>query len=158
MSRNVTKFSDRKSSNGVAVDGTFRSLVLTIGAFKRVMEPYFATFGIGGAQWGVLRTLHRAQLDGAQSLRLTDLSDRLVIKPPSVTEVVNRLQRMGLVRRADVVGDQRAKHVCLTAAGRKLVKRVLKRFFADLGRVGEQLPELLDLFLDRLVMFRFGRG
>ena len=29
-----------------------------------------------------------------------------------------------------------------------LVKRVLQRLFAELRRVGEKLPELLDLFLD----------
>src|SRR4051794_15867202 len=129
MPRNGVTISarSRTSSSSYAVDGTFRSLVLTIGAFKRVMEPYFARFGIGGSQWGVLRNLYRAEEEGVPSLRLTDLSGRLIIRPPSVTEVVNRLQRMGLVKRAEVSGDQRAKHVCLTRAGRKLVRRVLGR-------------------------------
>jgi len=134
-------------------DGAFRSLVLTMGAFKRVMEPYFAGFGIGGSQWGVLRTLYRASEDeGLRSLRLTDLSGRLVVKPPSVTEVVNRLERMGLIGRARVNGDHRAKHVQLTVAGRKLVRRVLEHHPHQIETVlgglkvseRQQLHHLLD--------------
>ena len=40
----------------------------------------------------------------------------------------------------------------------QLVERVLQRLLADLRRVGEQVPELLDLFLDGLVLFRSGRA
>ena len=49
------------------------------------MQPYFARFGITGSQWGILRTLHRAEREGLPSLRVTDLSDRLLVRPPSIT-------------------------------------------------------------------------
>ena len=59
----------------------FRSLIRTLGLLKRVMEPHFARFGISGSQWGVLRTLHRAQEEeGLVDLRLIDLGDRLLIR------------------------------------------------------------------------------
>src|SRR3954467_3165698 len=105
---------------------TFRSLLRTLGLLRRVMEPYFARFGLSGAQWAVLRTLTRASDGGLPQLRLTDLGDRLLIRPPSVTGVVDRLQRMGLVARVASSTDQRAKHVTLTPAGRRLVRRVLQ--------------------------------
>src|SRR5437588_12552015 len=78
---------------------TCRALLRTLGLLKRVMEPYFARFGISGSQWAVLRTLLRAEAEGRKQLRLTDLGNRLLIRPPSVTGVVDRLQRMGLVAR-----------------------------------------------------------
>jgi DNA-binding MarR family transcriptional regulator len=91
------------------------------------MEPYFARFGISGSQWGVLVTLHRSeQEEGRAALRLTDLGDRLIVRPPSVTGVVDRLQRMGLVARTASAEDHRAKHVRLTLAGRELVRKVLE--------------------------------
>jgi DNA-binding MarR family transcriptional regulator len=89
------------------------------------MQSCFAPFGISGSQWGVLRNLHRAEQQGMPGLRLTDLSERLLIRPPSVTGVVDRLERAGLVERAGSPFDMRAKQVALTAKGRALVERIL---------------------------------
>jgi DNA-binding MarR family transcriptional regulator len=89
------------------------------------MQPYFAQFGISGSQWGVLRTLHRGEQENIAGLRLTDLSERLLIRPPSVTGVVDRLERAGLVVRDGSPADLRAKQVALTSRGRQLVERVL---------------------------------
>ena len=108
-------------------EAAFRSLLKTLGLLKRVMEPSFSRFGISSSQWGVLATLHRCETDeGRTALRLTDLGDRLIIRPPSVTGVVGRLQRMGLVARTASPDDHRAKDVRLTAAGRELIHRVLE--------------------------------
>jgi DNA-binding MarR family transcriptional regulator len=122
------------------------------------MEPYFAQFGVSGSQWGVLRVLHRAEVDGAASLRLTDLCDRLLVRPPSVTGVVDRLQRQGLIARFKSADDHRVKEVRLTSAGRERVQRVLERLPAqhelilgDLtGAERQQLQHLLDVVSQRL--------
>jgi DNA-binding MarR family transcriptional regulator len=90
------------------------------------MDRYFAQFGVSTSQWAVLRVLHRAEDEGIGSLRLTDLGDRLLVRPPSVTGVVDRLQRMGLLERSKSAEDQRVKEVRLTAAGRDKIARVLK--------------------------------
>ena len=50
-----------------------------------VMDPFFAEFGISGAHWGVLRSLYRAEQENQGEVRLTDLGDRLIIRPPSVS-------------------------------------------------------------------------
>jgi DNA-binding MarR family transcriptional regulator len=106
-------------------EGAFRQLLRTIGLLERVMQPHFARFGITGSQWGVLRSLHRAEAEGHAALRLTDLSERLLIRPPSVTGVVDRLERAGLVSRGDSPIDLRAKQVALTPRGRQLVERLV---------------------------------
>src|SRR5437016_8507265 len=104
-------------------EGTFRELLRVLGLLERVMQPYFAQFGISGSQWGVLRQLHRAEQDGLPGLRLTELSERLLIRPPSVTGLVDRLERARLVVRDGSPTDLRAKQIALTRAGRKLVER-----------------------------------
>jgi DNA-binding MarR family transcriptional regulator len=106
-------------------DNPIRELIRTYGLLERVMQPYFAAFGISGSQWGVLRNLQRAEQEGLPGLRLTDLGNRLLITPPSVTGVVDRLERAGLVVRDGSPTDLRAKQVALTPAGRRLVDRVL---------------------------------
>src|SRR5665213_2582195 len=113
-------------------DITFRAMLRTLGLVERVMQPYFAQFGITGSQWGVLRVLHRAEAEGLPGLRLTDLSERLIIRPPSVTGVVDRLERLGLVVRQSVPGDLRVKRVTLTTKARQLLDRVLGRHQAQM--------------------------
>jgi DNA-binding MarR family transcriptional regulator len=120
--------SARAQAGGTAdrpADLALRSLVHAFGLIERVMQPYFARFGVTGSQWGVLRTLQRSEAAGEAGLRLTDLSNRLLVRPPSVTGVIDRLERLGLVARDTVPGDLRAKSVTLTRKGRELVARVL---------------------------------
>jgi len=137
-----------------ATEEAFRGLIRTLGLIERAMQPYFARFGISGSQWGVLRTLHRAAENGQVGLRLTDLSERLLIRPPSVTGVVDRLERMGLVQRDASPTDLRAKQVSLTEKGRKLLHRVLAVHRRQMDNVlgGLRLDERAQLhrLLDRL--------
>jgi len=106
-------------------DNAVRALIRAFGLLQSVMNPYFARFGISGSQWAVLRVLQRAEDHAMPSLRLTDLSSRLLVRPPSVTGVVDRMERMGLVARVACTADLRAKQVSLTDNGRQLVQRVL---------------------------------
>src|SRR5256885_2038530 len=142
--------------SGGAAEAAFLSLIKTLGLINRVMEPHFAQFGISASQWGVLITLHRCGDGQPESdLRLTDLGDRLIVRPASVTGVVDRLQRMGLVERSASPVDHRAKNVTLTDSGRQLVARVLEYHPAQIHRVMDGLsdPEQADLqrLLDKLV-------
>src|SRR5216684_7020521 len=109
-----TKSKNSSGNNSRPAEKPFRALLRTLGLLERIMQSYFARFGISGAQWGVLINLHRAEQEGLPGLRLTDLSDRLIIRPPSVTGVVDRLERLGLVTRVGVKDDLRVKQVTLT--------------------------------------------
>src|SRR5215212_4071102 len=109
----------------LAADQPFRAIIRVFGMVRRVMEPYFAKFGVSGPQWGVLRALHRAEEDGQSSVPMTDLSDRLLIRPPSVTTMVAQLVRMGLIKRRTSADDARVKEISLSPSGRRLVARVL---------------------------------
>lgn len=112
----------------------FRDLVRTIGLLERVMHPQFARFGISASQWAALRTLHRAEIEGQDNLRITDLSDRLLIRPPSVTGVIDRLVRSGLVVRDPSPDDLRARQVRLTPQGRRLVKELTQVYAEQVDR------------------------
>ena len=119
-----TKSVRDKTDRTERAEVAFRELVRVFGLLERIMQPYFSHYGISGSQWGVLRALHSAHVEGQPALRLTDLSDRLLVRPPSVTGVIDRLQRMGLVTRDRSTTDLRAKQVRLTDPGRELVERI----------------------------------
>jgi DNA-binding MarR family transcriptional regulator len=102
-----------------------RQLIRTFGLLERVMKPYFARFGISGSQWGVLRNLHRAEEENIIGLQLSELSDRLLIRPASVTGLIQRLERANLVERFGSATDLRVTKVQLTDEGRDIVNRIL---------------------------------
>jgi DNA-binding MarR family transcriptional regulator len=140
------------------IEQAFHSLLRTYGRLRQVMDPYFARFGISAAQWAILRVLQRAEAAGEPGLRLTDLGRRLLIQPPSVTGVVDRLERHGFLARQQSTIDQRARLVALTPRGHKLVARVLKghagqirSLFAEHdAREVKNLAELLQKLETRL--------
>jgi len=147
----------------------FRALLRTSGLVARIMQPYFARFGISGSQWGVLRTLQRAESEGLARLRLTDLSDRLIVRPPSITGVVDRLERLGYVGRTSSTTDLRSKEVRLTEPGRELVNRILKGHTAQIATLMNGLPaddqlhlrsllDRLDCHLEHMLHFNPERG
>jgi DNA-binding MarR family transcriptional regulator len=139
-----------RRSNG-SVEPAFRSLIRTLGLLRRVMEPYFARQGISASQWAVLRNLQRASEKGVRGLRPKDLSDRLLVRPPSVTGVIDRLERMRLVTRAASHDDQRAKMVRLTVEGRHLVERVRQGHARRVQRVLAALKQDEQRELHRLL-------
>jgi MarR family transcriptional regulator, 2-MHQ and catechol-resistance regulon repressor len=126
----------KKTSEPSTCQDAFRSLLRVFGLLRRTMETFFAVYGISGGQWGVLVSLHMAAKEGVGIMRLTDISERLLIRPPSVTTVIDRLERMGLVKREASAEDSRAKEVRLTPAGQELVERVLEKH-------GEKIREVL---------------
>ena len=103
-----------------------REVLRVSGLLRQVQEPYFADFGISAAQWGILRVLQREELAGNRGLPLKTVSQRLLIQAPSVTGVVDRLERQGLVKRCPSSKDMRVRHLNLTPRGRNLMARVLE--------------------------------
>lgn len=120
----LTNRKEPSKATAAGSEEAFRTMLRYFGLLRRVMEPHFARHGISGSQWGVLRVLQRAQLDGQAGVRLMDLGQRLLVRPPSVTGVVRRLTRMGLVKAVPSREDQRVRLVSLTPEGMKCVEKI----------------------------------
>lgn len=140
-------------------DMVFQNLLRTIGLMRQVMEPFFTKYGISGPQWGVLRVLHRAETEGHKGLRSTELGKRLLIRPPSVTGVIDRLGRMGLVNRRSNSDDRRVRTINLTVQGRQLVESIMKNYAGRIHSLFAGLTaEQCDSFMDILNQMRSHLG
>jgi DNA-binding MarR family transcriptional regulator len=128
-----------KPQNEMTAEAGFRALIRVSGLLDRVMQPYFGRFGISRSQWGVLRILQRSERDDSSGLRLVDLGERLLVRPPSVTGLVSRLERLGYVVRNSSTDDLRGREVHLTDAGRDLLARVLQSLGAQIAAVMQTL-------------------
>ena len=108
------------------------------------------TIGLSSAQLFVLR-----QLDAAPDQSLTDLAQRTRTTPSSVSEVVSRLVRLGLVARAESEQDRRRAVLTLTPSGTALVantgETVQDRLLAGFAKLDtasqRQLAESLEAWL-----------
>ncbi len=103
----------------------FRSLIRIGGLIKRLAEPRMARFGITPSQWGILRSLWRLEQAGESGPRMGELGEILLVRPPSLSATLDRMERGGLIVRKDDSSDQRSRRVHLTEAGRRLLERVL---------------------------------
>jgi long-chain acyl-CoA synthetase len=111
--------------------------------------------GLVGVELSLPQYRVLSMLDGTSALS-SDLAERLAVRPPTVTAVVDGLVARGLVERRTVEGDRRRVDVVLTSAGRRVldtadtaVNRRLTEIAAHLGSV-----EVIDRAVEGLLLWR----
>ncbi|NJP07202.1 MAG: MarR family transcriptional regulator [Chloroflexaceae bacterium] len=80
--------------------------------FESSDRQILRTFDLTTTQYAVLLLL-----DADYGQRLTDLSTRMVCERSTITRIVDRLERAGLVRRVPDMIDRRSARAVLTRAG-----------------------------------------
>jgi DNA-binding MarR family transcriptional regulator len=138
-----------------AATSIMRAQQIVLARVDEVLKPFDLTFARYEAL--VLLTFSRS---GA--LPLGKMGERLMIHPTSVTNIVDRLEGQGLVRRVDHPTDRRTTLCEITDAGREVVDKTTAAVTAvDLGITGlserevDQLTRLLAKL--RLASGDFGR-
>jgi DNA-binding MarR family transcriptional regulator len=104
-------------------------------AIERYSARHVRSLGLTRAQFDVV-----AALGTPDSVTLRELSEATLITKGTLTGVVDRLERRGLVRRRSDPHDGRRTFVELTPAGRRLVARALPRHVAYVRRAVAKLP------------------
>ncbi len=83
----------------------------------------------------------KAQSHGAMAV--ADLNAELLLKPNSTVQLVDRLARMGLVRRRRSDADRRLVRVTLTDSGNALLLRLASLHLEQLSKRKKQLADIL---------------
>jgi DNA-binding MarR family transcriptional regulator len=102
-------------------------------------ERRTAKAGITAARSDVY--LLRALAEAAGASRVSDLADRLMVKPSHVTRQIDRLQGQQLVERTQDALDRRARQVAITAEGRALLDRLKQANIESLAGALDGVPE-----------------
>jgi DNA-binding MarR family transcriptional regulator len=92
-----------------------------------------AASGITGAQLSALSVL---AFGGPQTLGALAAAEQ--VKPPTMSQLVGDLERLGLVARRPL--DRRSQEISLTGEGRRLMEAGRKRRLRRLARAIDQLP------------------
>lgn len=93
-------------------------LARTARSMKRALEARLSEYNITATQYIVLEVLH--ERDGAS---LSLLGRKLYFDNPTITGIVDRMERDGLVERRRIADDRRVINVFLTAKGRELAQK-----------------------------------
>ncbi len=105
-------------------------------AMHREMDASVRKAGITTTQWQALGVLYH--LPG---LTQSELVAHLDIEAPSVTSLVNGMERKGWVRRERSASDARVKRLFLTARGSRLIKGLRQATRPIQRRVAAALTE-----------------
>ena len=108
--------SDSDAASGQLATRTMDGLRRIVHALRVATRASQQSVGVSSAQLFVLR-----QLDTAPDQSLGDLAGRTRTTPSSVSEVVSRLVRLGLIARTTSERDRRRAVLTLTASGSALV-------------------------------------
>jgi DNA-binding MarR family transcriptional regulator len=112
--------SSKSSNDEYLTDAEFRAwhgcLQFTNNVMRVLDAALVAAHGITIKEFDVLITLFNAP---GERLRMTELSERVLLTPSGVTHLVTRLERDGLVSRAVDPEDRRSFFAALTRAGGK---------------------------------------
>ena len=98
---------------------TVLALMHTADAARAHIESKLAVENLSHAKLAALQVLHEA----GESLPLTQLASRLSCVKSNVTQLVDRLESDGFVRRHDDPNDRRARLAVMTPAGRIAFER-----------------------------------
>ncbi len=101
--------------------------------FKRQVAAEASQVDLSFSEWRCLRLCAQGGARGSE------LAEGIEITPAGVTDLVDRLEHRGLVRRARDPSDRRAVRVELTTAGHRLFgetrQRVIRRATEMVGRL-----------------------
>ncbi|WP_426357517.1 homoprotocatechuate degradation operon regulator HpaR [Pseudocolwellia sp. HL-MZ19] len=126
------------------------SLLQTREAVMKKFIPSLKEYGLTPQQWRVIRALeHENGLD------ISTLAERCYLLMPSISRIINHLNKEKLIERKAVETDQRRSNIFLTDAGKELFAKVapksIERYVAIEEKYGVRKLELLYELLDDLI-------
>jgi DNA-binding MarR family transcriptional regulator len=119
-------------------------------AIELYSQEVYKKFGLTGPQLWAVKTLSRRG-----PLATTELAEALAVQPSTLSVLVDRLERRGLVRRLRPRADRRFVEIGLTSKGAQLASRAPEpaqgRLLHGLQSVSARELRAIQLSVDRLV-------
>jgi DNA-binding MarR family transcriptional regulator len=119
----------------------------TLAGFRYALREFVRYSETAAEQAGITPRQHQAMLAiraGPEgTLHVGELAAKLLLRPHSASELVQRMVEQGLVRRATGVDDKRHVTLRLSDRGEALLEHLSQSHRAELRRLRPMLQELL---------------
>ncbi|HTS90098.1 MAG TPA: MarR family transcriptional regulator [Gemmatimonadales bacterium] len=137
----------RLTADALRIVNGLRRIVRAVELYS---QDVFRKYGLTGPQLWAVKTLSRR---GA--LATSELAEALAVQPSTLSVLVDRLERRGLVRRLRPREDRRFVEIALTARGRDLANRAPEpaqgRLLHGLSRLGTRQQRAIRDVIEQLV-------
>src|SRR4051812_24051473 len=107
------------SENRPEVDAIVETIIYLYTESRRLTKGMASQFGLTGPQLTVIKLL-----ETFENLSLSSLSERIRAQNSTVTGIIDRMEREGLVRRERSTSDRRVVHIRLSDKGQKLARQI----------------------------------
>lgn len=104
------------------------------GKMKRIMP---GSFRVKPGQMAIIGNL----MTSKDPMTVTEISKRLKVAPPTISQMIADLERDDLVERIHGEQDRRTVYVSITPAGKKLLKEMKEMALIELQKLAEFLGE-----------------
>ncbi|WP_437601625.1 MarR family winged helix-turn-helix transcriptional regulator [Sorangium sp. So ce590] len=101
------------------IDAIVEMIIYLYTESRRLTKGMASGFGLTGPQLTILKLL-----ESFQDLSLSTLSERIRAQNSTVTGIVDRMEREGLVRRERSSADRRVVHIRLSEKGARLAREI----------------------------------
>ncbi|WP_437769333.1 MarR family transcriptional regulator [Sorangium sp. So ce281] len=101
------------------IDAIVEMIIYLYTESRRLTKGMASGFGLTGPQLTILKLL-----ESFQDLSLSTLSERIRAQNSTVTGIVDRMEREGLVRRERSKADRRVVHIRLSEKGARLASEI----------------------------------
>jgi|ERR1700722_1175652 MarR family 2-MHQ and catechol resistance regulon transcriptional repressor len=109
-------------------------LMKAYGSIVSYVEGAFAAQGIGLSDFMVLEVLlHKGPLT------ISAIGEKVLLASASMTSAIDRVEKLGLVRRRSCSSDRRIRLVELTVEGKAFIEEIYSRHAKDLERIAAGL-------------------
>ena len=110
---------------------TMLKLIRVSEALVKAGDRFFSKYGVTSAQYDVLVILKYSYKRVTQG----DLGGRRVVSRSNITGIIDRLEKLGFVKREGSADDHRVKYIAITRRGIDLIKKVEEKYFDNLKQV-----------------------
>ena len=137
---------------GMRGEETMVNIIYTTETWKKLSNGIYKQFEITPAQYNVLALIFW-QSEAGVGLTQAEISEMMLVKPANTTPLVDRMEKLGLVKRSPVPEDRRYWRVSLLPKGESTFKAAHKIWFE---RIQHVLGPLSDEELDTIIRLMEG--
>ena len=106
-----------------------------------MQDRCLASYGLSNQQARVLMYLSKHNIRGQKNIRRKDIEEFLNLKGPSVTSLMNGLEKNGFIERVESDKDARRKILSLTQKSKELIEQMDLIFEATDNQIQEGMSE-----------------
>ncbi|OZI18975.1 hypothetical protein CAL26_14995 [Bordetella genomosp. 9] len=123
---------------------------VALAQLRFALRQFMAFSETAAAGCGLTPQQHQALLAikaaPGETMTVGEVADWLLLRPHSAGELINRLERMGLIERRPDETDRRKVHIGLTQAAQDKLDALSSTHFEELRAIGPLLRKLLGHF------------